>query len=100
MADALKLAPTVDDLWIKWNCALNGVPAIILNPEACTSDYKSFPVVSFDKAYRDVSLYKQHNSSSANGKNDKAVQDLEAYFLARYGYNLTALASNAGAARP
>jgi hypothetical protein len=91
LADALRLAPTADDLWIKWHCALNGVPAVILNPEACTSDYKSFPVVNYDKSYRSVSLFAQHNSAGSHGKNDKAVLDLEAHFLQRWGYNLTTL---------
>lgn len=93
LQDALRLAPTADDLWIKWHCALNGVPAIILNPEACTSDYKSFPVVNYDKSYRSVSLFAQHNSAGSHGKNDKAVLDLEAHFLQRWGYNLTTLLS-------
>ncbi len=99
LTDALKLVPTADDLWIKWHCALNGIPAVILNPEACTSDYKSFPVVNYDKSYRDVSLYVQHNSSSAHGKNDMGVEELEAYFLERYGYNLITLAGSVEAAR-
>lgn len=89
--DALSLAPTADDLWIKWHCALNGVPSVILNPEACTSDYKSFPVVDFSKEYRRNSLYAAHNSNTSQGRNDLTVQRLEAYYLEKYGYNLAAL---------
>jgi len=88
LEDAQRIAPTADDLWIKWHCALNGVPAVILNPEACSSDYKSFPVVNYDKSYRNISLYAMHNSSNAKNKNDVAVLDLERYFLEVYGYNL------------
>lgn len=88
MAEAISHAPTADDLWIKWHCALNGVPAVILNPEACTSDYKSFPVVNFDKTYRNVSLYAHHNSSSAQNKNNLTVQALESFYEKTYGYNL------------
>jgi hypothetical protein len=88
MKEAKRMAPTADDLWIKWHCALNGVPAVILNPEACTSDYKSFPVVSYDEAYRGNSLYKQHNATRAQNKNDTSVDKLEAHFNQAYGYNL------------
>jgi hypothetical protein len=83
-----EIAPTVDDLWIKWHCALNGVKSQILNPEACSSDYKSFPVVDYSKEYRGNSLYAMMNSKKAGGKNDIAVESLEKYFLEEYGYNL------------
>ena len=89
--DALSLAPTADDLWIKWHCALNGVPSVILNPEACTSDYKSFPVVDFSKEYRSNSLFSAHNSNTSQGGNDLTVKRLETYYLEKYGYNLVAL---------
>ncbi len=88
MKEAKRMAPTADDLWIKWHCALNGIPAVILNPEACTSDYKSFPVVSYDESYRGNSLYKTHNATRAQNKNDTSVKDLEAHFARAYGYNL------------
>jgi len=83
-----EIAPTVDDLWIKWHCALNGVKSQILNPEACSSDYKSFPVVDYSKEYRGNSLYAMLNSQKAGGKNDTAVKNLESFFLYSYGYNL------------
>lgn len=88
---ATSLAPTADDLWIKWHTGLNGVGAIILNPEAATSDYKSFPVVDYSAEYRDVSLFKAHNSNCSNGKNDASVKELERYFLRSYGYSLSSL---------
>lgn len=90
---AVELAPTADDLWIKWHCALNGVKAKILNPEAATSDYKSFPVVDYSAEYRDVSLFKAHNSNGSGGKNDKSVKSLELYFKSRYSYNLADILS-------
>ena len=83
-----EIAPTVDDLWIKWHCALNGVKSQILNPEACTSDYKSFPVVDFSNEYRGNSLYAMLNSKKAGGNNDIAIEKLENYFAREYGYNL------------
>lgn len=85
---AIENAPTADDLWIKWHCALNGVKAKILNPEAATSDYKSFPVVDYSSEYRDVSLFKAHNSHTSGGKNDASVKALESHFSKVYGYNL------------
>jgi hypothetical protein len=91
---AKQLAPTADDLWIKWHTGLNGVKAIILNPEAAASDYKSFPVVDYSSEYRDVSLFKAHNSNGSGGKNDMSVQKLENYFSAKYGYNLSSLCSD------
>lgn len=86
-----EIAPTVDDLWIKWHCVLNGIKSQILNPEACSSDYKSFPVVDYSKEYRGNSLYAMMNSKKAGGKNDVAVANLEAYFAKEYGYNLKLL---------
>lgn len=93
---ALELAPTADDLWIKWHCALNGVKSIVLNPEAATSDYKSFPVVCYSDEYRDVSLYRAHNAQSSGGKNDISVENLERHYSAEYGYNLHSLCMGAG----
>ncbi len=86
--DAIALAPTADDLWIKWQCGLNGVPAIVLNPIACTSDYKGFPVVDYSKEYRGNSLYSSYNATSAQGKNDDSVRKLEAYVKDLLGQSL------------
>jgi hypothetical protein len=86
--NALALAPTADDLWIKWQCGLNGVPAIVLNPIACTSDYKGFPVVDYSKEYRGNSLYSSYNANSAQGKNDDSVRKLEAYVKDLLGQSL------------
>jgi len=86
--DALALAPTADDLWIKWHCALNGVPSIILHPEARTSDYKGFPVVDYSSEYRTISLYTMHNSGAKERRNDLTVHRLEKYYLEKYGYDL------------
>lgn len=91
MEAASRLAPTADDLWIKWHCSMNGVKAKILNPEASTSDYKSFPVVDYSDEYRDVSLFRAHNADSSGGKNDLSVAELEKYSYSKYGYNLFSL---------
>lgn len=88
LKDALETAPTADDLWIKWHCALNGVPSLILRPDACTSDYKSFPVVDYSKEYRGNSLYTNFNSNASHGRNDASVGKLESHFERAYGYGL------------
>lgn len=88
LTEALRTAPTADDLWIKWHCSLNGVPAVVLNPEACSSDFKSFPLVSYEKADRNNSLYHAHNSPVSQNKNDIAIKELEAHFKTARGYNL------------
>lgn len=94
LAEVLRVAPTADDLWIKWHCGLNGVPVVILNPEACSSDFKSFPLVSYAKADRDNSLYSVHNSPVSQNKNDVAIKELEAHFKIERGYNLAWLIRN------
>lgn len=94
---AKRNAPTADDLWIKWHCALNGVPAVILNPEACASDLKSFPLVSYGEDYRKNSLYKVHNSADSQNKNDVTVMNLEAHFNSTLGRNLASLIRNSDA---
>jgi len=88
LKDALETSPTADDLWIKWHCALNGVPSLILRPEACTSDYKSFPVVDYSKEYRGNSLYANFNSTASHGRNDASVGKLESHFEKLHGHGL------------
>lgn len=90
--DAVKsIAPTADDLWIKWHCSMNGVPAVILNPEACSSDFKSFPLISYEKADREHSLYSVHNSAGSQKKNDLAVEKLEKFYKINRGVNLASM---------
>lgn len=91
--DAVAIAPTADDLWIKWHCALNGIPSVILNPEASTSDYRSFPVVDYSDDYRDVSLYRKYNKEGSLDKNSTTIQALEKFYKDKWGYNLLTLLS-------
>ena len=91
MNAATMLAPTADDLWIKWHCGLNGVKALIINPEAATSDYKSFPLVDYSGDYRDNSLYKVHNADSSGSKNDESIAKMENYFSKKSIGNLYSL---------
>lgn len=93
---AFKIAPTADDLWIKWNTALNGVESIILNPNASASDFESFPVVDFSDDYRDISLFRAHNSQKSEGRNDRSIQKLEEYFGNLYGYQIIDLIASEG----
>jgi hypothetical protein len=62
------IGPAMDDVWIKWHCALNGVPSVIIDPETCTSDFK--------------------NSSGLHNEKNLIIQNLEEYFSKVYGYNL------------
>lgn len=73
---ALAIAPTADDLWIKWHTYSNGISSLIISPEACLSDHHGFPLVNYDQSFRDHSLYRAHNSGSS-GNNDAAIQKLE-----------------------
>jgi hypothetical protein len=80
MAAALKLAPTADDLWIKWHTSMAGIKSYIINPAACESDYKSFPLVDYSSDARANTLYSTHNRDAAGGKNNLSVKNLEDYF--------------------
>lgn len=79
----LATAPTADDLWIKWNTSFAGVKSVVLNPEACESDYKSFPLVDYSKEARACSLYAAHNAVPGKSRNDDAVEKLEELFKGR-----------------
>jgi GR25 family glycosyltransferase involved in LPS biosynthesis len=99
LSQAKNLAPTADDLWIKWHCSLNGVPAVILNPEACISDFKSFPLVSYETTDRNNSLYAVHNAPNSQNKNDFAIKQLETHFKNTRGSNLASLLLNPNSLR-
>ena len=89
---AKKLAQTTDDLWIKWHCALNGIPAIILNPDAIDGAEKSFPLVDTTGESDKQGLYAIYNNNNNNSSfNDEVIVRLEAYSLYKYGYNLAFL---------
>ncbi len=75
---ALQIAPTVDDLWFKWNLALNGISTYLLN-----TDYKS---ETFEETDYSSSLYLNFNRK---GGNDVAVKNLETYFQKNHDFKVS-----------
>ena len=79
---AFALAPTHDDLWLRWLTARQGVPAVILQPNAVarTSEL-SFPAASAEALTKDQTLWGAYNAST--GGNDKALIAIQAYWQLR-----------------
>lgn len=77
MDKALAIAPTVDDLWLKWHTAFSGVPVYIIN--------KSYSSDTFEDTGDGTSLYQKFNRT---GGNDVAIQALEEYSIASFGETL------------
>jgi hypothetical protein len=73
---AVQLAPTTDDLWFRWNLAMNNVPVFVLN-----SDYRT----SLVETDYDSSLYLNYNRA---GGNDVAIVRLIDYFAQKDGFIL------------
>ncbi len=86
---ALALAPSHDDLWLRWLTARQGVPAVILQPNAAAKTNElAFPAASPEPIAEEQTLWHQYNGPS--GGNDQAVLALQAYWQAR-GFDLAAL---------
>jgi hypothetical protein len=82
---ALALAPTHDDLWLRWLTASQGVPAMILQPNAAARTAElAFPTADGSEPYAATSLWFAYNAASADPErgNDAAVQAIDAYFRA------------------
>lgn len=79
---AMSIAPTVDDLWLKWHTAFADVPVFLINT--------SYSTQTFVDTGDGVSLYKNYNKQ---GGNDVAIQALEDYSLATFGQTLLERAS-------
>lgn len=68
-ARALSLAPTADDLWLKWHySAFADVPTYVIHPDYKTQTFKDDPF--------GVSLYENFNR---DGGNDATINRLEGY---------------------
>ncbi|ONG48219.1 hypothetical protein BKE38_22270 [Pseudoroseomonas deserti] len=80
--EALKLAPTADDLWFRWHLAASGVQTFILN-----MDYRSSTFVETDY---ESSLYLNFNRGGAN---DVAIASLETHFEESFGFTLGAISA-------
>lgn len=74
--DALRLAPTADDLWFRWNLALNGVGVYVIK-----TDYTD----SFTETDYDSSLYLNYNRG---GNNDRAIAKLDDHFRDHFRFSL------------
>lgn len=76
---AMKIAPTVDDLWFRWHLLLNNVAVNIINV-----DYR---VGTFEETDYSSSLYLNYNKF---GGNDTAIKALGEYFQSVYGRDVIA----------
>lgn len=81
MKDALRLAPTVDDLWFRWHLLLNRVPVNLINLD--------YAAGTFGEADYETSLYLNFNQG---GGNDTAIASLQDYFQDRFAVDVTDLA--------
>ena len=75
-AAALRIAPTADDLWIKWHTAALGVPVYTLNTRYATDTLETRPVGD--------GLYERFNRGGAN---DATVAALSDYARAVFGFD-------------
>lgn len=82
VTDALRIAPTVDDLWFRWHLSMNGIAVNVIHV-----DYRAG---TLEETGYDSSLYMNFNMS---GGNDVAVGELQNYFKARFGFDMAGLAS-------
>lgn len=87
---ALRVAPTVDDLWFRWHLAMNRIPCFLINVDYATGTLEE------GEAGGD-SLYLAYN---LGGGNDAAVARLDAHMDARHGFRLADLDPGAAPRRP
>jgi hypothetical protein len=86
---ALALAPTHDDLWLRWLTARQGVQAVILQPNAAANTNElAFPAASPEPIEEEKTLWHAYNGPA--GGNDEAAMAVQAYWQAR-GFDLAAL---------
>jgi hypothetical protein len=86
---ALALAPTHDDLWLRWLTARQGVPAVILQPNAAAKTNElAFPAASAEPIAQEKTLWHAYNGPA--GGNDEATVAVQAYWQAR-GFDFAAL---------
>jgi hypothetical protein len=86
---ALALNLTNDDLWLRWLTARQGVPAVILQPNAAAKTNElAFPAASPEPITQKQTLWHAYNGPE--GGNDEMVVAVQAYWQAR-GFDLAAL---------
>ena len=80
IADALRIAPTVDDLWFRWHLLLNHIPVNVINV-----DYRAG---TFEETGYESSLYLNFNKA---GGNDVAIKELQTYFKDQFDVSIEQL---------
>jgi hypothetical protein len=86
---ALRIAPTHDDLWLRWLTAVQGVPALITQPNAAAKTAAlAFPTAELSNSYAKSSLWFAFNAPQAANHvtnhrvtNDQAVQAIHRHFM-------------------
>jgi hypothetical protein len=86
---ALRIAPTHDDLWLRWLTAIQGVPALITQPNAAAKTAAlAFPMAELSNSYAKSSLWFAFNAPQAANSvtkdrvtNDQAVQAIHRHFI-------------------
>lgn len=84
MEAAQRIAPTHDDLWLRWLTAVQGVPALITQPNAAAKTAAlAFPMAELSNSYAQSSLWFAFNSPQAKNRvtNDQAVQVIHRHFM-------------------
>lgn len=75
---ALKVCSHADDLWLKMHTSINGVATVLLS-ESLSAAFTDLGTEDENTLYRKINKF---------GGNDRAVENLIAYFLTRYDLNL------------
>ena len=90
---AQRIAPTHDDLWLRWLTAVQGVPALITQPNAAAKTAAlAFPTAELSNSYAKSSLWFAFNGPQADNRitNDQAVQAIHRHFTTQ-GFNIERL---------
>ena len=90
---AQRIAPTHDDLWLRWLTAVQGVPALITQPNAAAKTAAlAFPMAELSNSYAKSSLWFAFNAPQAANHvtNDQAVQAIHRHFTT-LGFNIERL---------
>nr|WP_083848822.1 glycosyltransferase [Pseudomonas luteola] len=83
---AMRVAPTADDLWFRWHSIIRGVPCYLISLEDRIFDNATF----FDSQ---ISLWNAYNKV---GGNDQTVAALEKYFNSTFGKGITSVLTEYG----
>jgi hypothetical protein len=75
--EAMRVAPTADDLWFRWHLSLNGIPTYLVN-----TDYRA---ETFTETDYESSLYLNFNRNTGN---DAAVAAVEDYFQQKFQFSM------------